>query len=73
MNLPPRVLGSLLLVGGLLLSLIIAWLAVTFVQEGQTGIGTAVAATAAAVLLLVAPQVALGVFLLRRDGGQEAD
>lgn len=67
-NVTPRSLGAALLVGALMLAIVIVWLAATYVQGGQAGVATAVLAAAVALLLLVLPQVALAIYLLRQDG-----
>ncbi len=59
-----RLLGTALIIGGLLVGGIVIWLMWLYVGEGLLAVGTAVVGALLGLLLLTAPQLALGVYLL---------
>ncbi|MBX3058031.1 MAG: hypothetical protein KF770_16310 [Anaerolineae bacterium] len=59
-----RLLGTALIIGGLLVGGIVIWLMWLYVDEGLLAAGTAVIGALLGLLLLTAPQLALGVYLL---------
>jgi hypothetical protein len=59
-----QVLGVGLIVGGVMVGGVLGWLMWTYYQTGQFTAGAAIAATLAIILLLVVPQVGLGLYFL---------
>lgn len=66
-----RILGFILIAGGILVAVVVGVLMMTYVGEGNLSTGAAVLGFTLAFLVLVLPQLGLGIFLLWR-GGQEA-
>jgi hypothetical protein len=60
-----KLLGAALIIGGLLVGGIIAWLMWLYATEGLLAEGTAVIGALAGLLLLAIPQLILGTYLLR--------
>lgn len=59
-----QVLGAGLIVGGLMVGGVLGWLMWTYYETGQFTAGVAIVATIAIILLLVVPQVGLGLYFL---------
>ncbi|MBK8984718.1 MAG: hypothetical protein IPM39_01335 [Chloroflexi bacterium] len=60
-----RLLGAALIVGGVLVGVVVAAVLRSYTQDGMMTGGTAVTAAIIAFLLLVLPQLALGISLIR--------
>lgn len=65
-----RLLGLLLITGGMLVAAVIAWVLITYLQEGQLGAG-AIALGLVLGATLVLPQLGLGIYLLREFASPE--
>ncbi|HRQ38626.1 MAG TPA: hypothetical protein PLD25_12025 [Chloroflexota bacterium] len=65
-----KLLGTALIIGGLLVGGIVIWLMWLYADEGLLAGGTAVIGALLGLLLLAAPQLVLGVYMLyiERDG-----
>ena len=59
-----RLLGTALIIGGLLVGGIVLWLMWLYAGEGLLAGGTAVIGAFFGLLLLTTPQLALGIYLL---------
>jgi hypothetical protein len=59
-----KVLGTALIIGGFLVGGIIIWLMWLYASEGLLAGGTAVIGALFGLLLLAAPQLVLGIYLL---------
>lgn len=66
-----RTLGLILIAGGIIVGLILAFLMFTYAREGSLGGGAAVLGFALGFLVLVLPQLGFGAFLLWK-GNQDA-
>ena len=72
MNNTGRILGTILIIGGILVGIIIIYLMATYRNEGDLGAGAAVLGAAIGIIVLVLPQLGFGAFLLWK-GGQDED
>ncbi len=59
-----KLLGTALIIGGVLVGGVVVWLMRLYVNEGLLAGGTAVIGALLGLLLLTAPQLALGIYLL---------
>ncbi|MCL4266164.1 MAG: hypothetical protein KJ069_23345 [Anaerolineae bacterium] len=59
-----KLLGTALIIGGLLVGGIVIWLMWLYAGERLLAVGTAVTAALLGILLLALPQLILGVYLL---------
>lgn len=59
-----KLMGTALIIGGLLVGGIVGWLMWLYVGEGLLAAGTAVIGGLLGLLILTVPQLALGIYLL---------
>ena len=72
MNNNERLLGLILILGGILVSAIIVWVMSIYVQDGAFSVGIAIAGSVAGILFIASPQVGFGIYLLQRGQGETA-
>ena len=68
-----RTVGIILIVGGILVGIIIAWLGTVYLGEGSLTSGAATLGMAIGFLVLVLPQIGFGIFLWVKGGQSERD
>lgn len=68
-----KTLGIVLIAGGTLVGIIIAWLGSIYLREGSLTTGATALGIALGLIILALPQVGFGIFLWIKDGQTETD
>jgi hypothetical protein len=66
-----KTLGIILIAGGMIVGIIVAWLGSVYLREGSLTAGAATLGIAIGFVVLVLPQIGFGVFLLMKGGQEE--
>lgn len=68
-----KTLGIILIIGGIVVGIIIAWLGTVYLREGSLSSGAATLGMAIGFIVLVLPQVGFGIFLWLKGEQTESD